>query len=69
MQKNMSNEFVLKINSDKELVEKIRKAIKDNDGYCCCQLEKTERTKCVCKNFLESDEEWCHCGLYQKFVK
>ena len=28
--------------------------------------EKTERTKCMCLNFLESDDEWCHCGLYRK---
>lgn len=65
----MNSEFILKVNPDKELVQEIREAIKNNDGYCPCQLEKNERTKCICKNFIESEDEWCHCGLYQKFAK
>ena len=56
----------IKLNPDKEKVATIRQAVKDNDGYCPCQIEKNERTKCICLNFLEGDEEWCHCGLYQK---
>ena len=62
----MNKKYILTVNPDKEEVSRIREAIKANDGYCPCQLEKTERTKCVCKNFIESDDEWCHCGLYQK---
>ena len=53
-------------NSNKEEVLEILAAIKANDGYCPCQVEKTERTKCMCLNFLESSDEWCHCGLYKK---
>lgn len=58
--------MLIQINPNKDEVERIRKAVKDNDGYCPCQLEKTERTKCMCLNFLEGKEKWCHCGLYYK---
>lgn len=58
--------MIIKINPNKEEVEAIRQAIKENDGYCPCQLEKSERTKCICLNFLEGNETWCHCGLYYK---
>lgn len=55
------------LNSDKELVNKIRKKIKDNNGYCPCRLIKTEDTKCMCKEFIETNElGCCHCGLYEK---
>ena len=56
----------IEINPDAELVKEIRTAVRANGGYCPCQLEKTERTKCVCLNFLEGEDEWCHCGLYRK---
>jgi len=51
---------------DKERAEKIRAKIKENDGYCPCKLEKTEDTKCICKEFLEQGVGECHCGLYIK---
>lgn len=55
------------INPDKEYVALIRKKLKDNDGYCPCRLTKTPETKCICKEFLEQEEEGtCHCGLYTK---
>lgn len=56
----------IEINPDKQKVMEVRAAVKANDGYCPCQLEKTERTKCICLNFLENNDEWCHCGLYRK---
>ena len=31
-------------NPDKEFVEEMRKAIKNNNGYCPCRKEKTEDT-------------------------
>lgn len=46
--------------------DEIRKALKDNGGYCPCMLEKTEDTKCMCKQFREMEEGTCHCGLYTK---
>ncbi len=50
------------INPDKEFVSNLRKKIKANNGFCPCQLEKTQDTKCPCKDFRETNE--CHCGLY-----
>ena len=43
-------------NPNKEEVNYIKEKIKENDGYCPCQLEKNENTKCICKNFLNQKE-------------
>ena len=56
----------IEIINDKEKVDKVRAALKANDGYCPCQIGKSERTKCICLNFLEGEDEWCHCGIYRK---
>lgn len=57
----------IKTNPDKEHVDKIRKLLKANDGYCPCVLGKSPETKCMCKEFLEATEPGpCHCGLYIK---
>ena len=58
--------MVFKMIKDKERAEKIRAKIKENDGYCPCKLEKTEDTKCICKEFLEQGVGECNCGLYIK---
>ncbi|RHQ84820.1 hypothetical protein DWX91_10255 [Clostridium sp. AF22-10] len=57
----------MKLNSDKELVNNIRKRLKKNDNYCPCRLIKSEDTKCMCKEFREQEEGECHCGLYVKY--
>lgn len=57
---------MIKINPDKELVAEIRKALKENDGYCPCRPEKTPDTVCLCKEFREQESGLCHCGLYLK---
>ena len=49
-------------NPDKEYVENILKAIKENDGYCPCVIKKNEDTLCPCKEFR--DNKICHCKLY-----
>jgi len=57
----------IKINPNKELVEEITKAINKNGGFCCCAIEKTPDTKCICRVFLEQQELGeCHCGKYIK---
>ena len=57
----------IKVNSDKELVKKIREKLHDNEGYCPCKLVKDQSTKCICKEFIDSSEPGpCHCGLYIK---
>ena len=57
----------IKLNDNFELVQEIKQKIKENDGYCPCQIEKSSETKCICKNFKEQKELGeCHCGLYIK---
>ena len=46
--------------------ELIKKAVKDNDGYCPCKLLKTKDTKCMCKEFRTQEKGVCHCGLFIK---
>ena len=59
----------IKINDDKELVEEIKKQLKENDGYCPCVLTKTPADKCMCKEFRKKIESntpgLCHCGLFE----
>lgn len=56
---------------DKALANLILGQLKTNGGYCPCRLEKTDDTKCMCKEFREqikddNFEGFCHCGLYKK---
>ena len=53
-------------NQDKQIVDKILDALDKNNGYCPCKLEKNNDTKCMCKEFKEQKERYCHCGLYIK---
>lgn len=56
-------------NPNKEEYDEISQAVKDNSGYCPCLLEKSENTKCICKDFREQTiEGFCHCGRYQKIL-
>ena len=49
--------------------QEIKDAIKDNDGYCVCAVDKNEDTKCMCKDFREQETSGtCHCGLYKKTI-
>lgn len=59
---------MIKLNNDKKLVEEIQAALKANDGYCPCAIERNGDTKCMCKNFRNMKEGECHCGLYVKVV-
>lgn len=42
--------------------EAIEGMMKNNGGYCPCQKEQNEDTKCICKTFQETGE--CHCGYF-----
>ena len=58
-------------NEDKEVVKAIREGLAAKGGYCPCRIEKTEDTKCMCREFKEqiADPEFegfCHCMLYYK---
>ena len=62
----MSN-LKIEVCDDEELAFAIRQAIKNNNGYCPCRIERTPDTKCMCKEFREQETEGsCHCGLYVK---
>jgi ferredoxin-thioredoxin reductase catalytic subunit len=56
----------IRLNPDKEYVADIKRQLKANGGYCPCNLIKSADTKCMCKEFRESKEGMCHCGLYIK---
>lgn len=55
-------------NPDKEYADAVKQKLKENHGYCPCRLQKTEDTKCMCKEFREkiakNEQGACHCGLY-----
>ena len=53
-------------NQDKQIVDKILDALDKSNGHCPCKLEKNNDTKCMCKEFREQKEGYCHCGLYIK---
>ena len=58
----------VRMNPDKEHVAEVRKALKENEGYCPCAVTKNADTKCICKDFREQMEQGvlgkCNCGLY-----
>lgn len=59
----------IKINPNQEETKSILEKIKANNGYCICSLVKNAETRCMCKDFLEQQQDgWCHCGLYYKKI-
>ena len=54
-------------NPNKEELQEIIGAVAANEGYCPCEIEKNQDTKCPCKKFRDSeDADFCHCGRYYK---
>lgn len=58
----------IRLNTDSQQVARVMAALNMNDGYCPCQFEKTDDTKCMCKGFREQESGECHCGLYVKEI-
>ncbi len=61
----------IRLNENPEIVETIREGLKQTGGYCPCRRERTEDTKCMCKEFRGQIEDpdfegYCHCLLYYK---
>lgn len=59
------------LNPDKEIVKIVKEGLKQRGGYCPCVIEKSENTKCMCKEFREQIKDldftgFCHCRLYYK---
>ena len=54
-------------NPNREEYDEITQAVKDNDYFCPCLLQKDETTRCMCKAFKEQETEgFCHCHRYKK---
>ncbi len=59
------------LNPDKNIVKVVQEGLQKRNGYCPCVVEKSEDTKCMCKEFREqikdpNFEGFCHCKLYYK---
>lgn len=49
------------------IYEEMTEAVRDNNGYCPCAIEKTEDTRCPCREFREQTTEGeCRCGRFVK---
>jgi len=50
--------------------KEVEESIKNNEGYCCCSIEKTPETMCICKEFRDKQASgFCHCERYYKIKK
>lgn len=59
--------FIYKPTPNVDAYREISEAIRENDDYCCCALEKNDDSKCMCKNFrLQEESGFCHCGRFYK---
>lgn len=61
----------IRYNEDKEIVDAVKRGLKERGGYCPCKREITPDNKCMCKEFrrqiADPDfEGYCHCMLYYK---
>ena len=56
----------VKLNPDAEVVKMIREGLKAKDGYCPCRMERTPENKCICQEFRDQIDGFCHCMLYYK---
>lgn len=61
----------VKLNPDEETVRLIREGLEHTGGYCPCRRERSEDTKCMCREFREQIADpnfhgFCHCMLYYK---
>lgn len=64
---NTTTEFTIKPHPNSEIFLEVTNAVKANEGYCCCEIEKNEDTKCMCKNFRDQENPgFCHCGRFFK---
>lgn len=62
--------YSIRINQDQNKYKEITQAVKDNDNYCPCLIEKNEDTICMCKDFRDQDREgFCHCERFEKILK
>ena len=63
--------MAVRLNENQEIVDLIRKGLREKNGYCPCRLEIIGDNKCMCKEFRDQIadpdfEGFCHCMLYYK---
>ena len=63
--------MAVRLNEDKAIVERIKKGLKEKDGFCPCKLGKLPENKCMCEEFKAQIKDpefegYCHCMLYYK---
>lgn len=51
-----------------EINPSVAEAVKANDGYCPCLIERNADTKCMCKDFRDMESGTCHCGRFVKLT-
>ena len=61
-------------NPDAEIVATVREGLERTGGYCPCRIERTDDTKCMCKEFRDQIKDpefegFCHCLLYYKSLE
>ena len=61
----------VRLNEDAAVVAAVREGLKRTGGYCPCVRERSEDTKCMCREFREQIKDpnfdgYCHCMLYYK---
>lgn len=62
--------FEIQPNPDQTIFEEVSAIIRKNNNYCCCAIEKTPDSMCMCKSFREQQEGgFCHCGRFYKVQK
>lgn len=55
----------IKINNDINVVKKILYKLQE-DNHCPCKIIKNKDTICMCREFREQENGWCHCHLFYK---
>lgn len=62
--------LVIRKNPDAKKYQQMTEAVKKNNGYCPCLVERNEDAKCICKPFREQKTEGlCLCGRFIKVEK
>lgn len=55
----------IKINNDINVSKKILDKLQE-DNHCPCKIIKNRDTICMCREFREQENGWCHCHLFYK---
>ena len=63
--------MIIKANTDKSIVNKVRKQIKKNNHACPYFLEKEGKSvPCFCQDIIDAPEgTYCHIQLYFKEIE